>query len=455
MKTFQQILLWYMAIAFSVAGLRPADSLPAAAANEDPVEIGSGKEGFSHNRKLPELDNGSSVSDYLEYAALNNPSLEASFNRWKASLEKVSQARSLPDPRFTYSYFIREVETRVGPQRQKFGIAQKFPWPGKLALHAQTATEEAGAQEQRFQAARLKLYYEVKTAFYDYYYLSRSLAVTSENLQLLTSLESVARAKYTTGEAGYSAIIKAQVELGKMEDRLKSLEDYRGALAAGLNSVLNRPVGAPLPWPAEIDLAEVELNEERLFALLSERNPELKSLDFQADKEKTAVELAKKDFYPDITLGLDYLETGPALMPSTIDDGKDPLMAMVSINLPLNRGKYRAGEREAIRRHNAALLERRDRENRLLAELKATLFNFRDAGRKLGLYRQVLIPKAEQSLNTARQAFIVSGNVDFLELIDAQRTLLEFQLSYEKSVVERAESLAKIEMLVGTDDLSF
>ena len=86
MKTFQQILLCYMAIAFSVAGLRSADSLPAATANEDPVEIGSGKEEFSPNRKLPELDNSSSISDYLEYAALNNPSLEASFNRWKASL---------------------------------------------------------------------------------------------------------------------------------------------------------------------------------------------------------------------------------------------------------------------------------------------------------------------------------------------------------------------------------
>ncbi|MBN2290513.1 MAG: TolC family protein, partial [Candidatus Glassbacteria bacterium] len=245
----------------------------------------------------------------------------------------------------------------------------------------------------------------------------------------------------------------AQVELGRMEDRLKSLEDYRGALAAVLNSELNLPPDTPLPWPPEPETGEVLPAEEELFGLLAERNPELKALDYNLEKEKTAIDLAGKDFYPDITLGLDYLQTGRALMPGTPDDSKDPVMATVSVNLPLNRGKYRAAGREARNRYGAARLERQDSQNRLEARLKAALFAFRDAGRRLSLYRDVLVPKAEQSLGAARQAYTTAGGADFLDLIEAQRTLLEFRLSGEKALVDRAKALAEIELLTGTDKI--
>ncbi len=72
------------------------------------------------------------LPDYLRYVSLNNAELKAKFDQWKAALEQIPQAKALDDPRFTYSYFIEEVETRVGPQRQKFGIMQVFPWFGKI-----------------------------------------------------------------------------------------------------------------------------------------------------------------------------------------------------------------------------------------------------------------------------------------------------------------------------------
>jgi len=442
------LLLSTAAMALSAVNLRAARAPAQQPAEKAKIENITSREIFLGNKDYPELNDSSTLADYLRYAAANAPGLEAAFYRWQAALEKLPQARSLPDPRFSYSYFVREVETRVGPQRQRFGLAQSFPWIGKLSLRERAALEQAEALEQHLEAVKLALFYKVKSAYYNYYYLSREIEITQGHLDLLKLLESVARTRYAAGEAPYSGVIKAQVELGRMEDRLSTLLDYRSTLAAVLNAALNRDVQAPLPWPKEIPREKVEFRDEEVLAVLQKRNPELKQLSFMAASEQTAAGLARKDFYPDITLGLDYIQTGPALMPGTKDDSKDPVMASISINLPLAFGKYRAAGREAINRLNAVELEKMDKQNNLLASLKRALFNYRDAGRKIELYRTGLIPKAEQALGASRQSFS-AGKADFLELIDAQRTLLEFQLACEKNLVEQARSMAEIQMLTG------
>ena len=98
---------------------------------------------------LPELGETSTLDDYVLFALLNNPGLRASFDRWKAALERVAPARTLPDPRFTYANYIKEVETRVGPQEHKFGLTQTFPWLGKLDLRGEMALQAAHAEHQR------------------------------------------------------------------------------------------------------------------------------------------------------------------------------------------------------------------------------------------------------------------------------------------------------------------
>ena len=400
---------------------------------------------------LPVLTEDSPLSDYLAYASLNNPGLEAAFNRWKAALEKVPQARSLPDPRFNYAYFIQEVETRVGPQEHKVGLAQMFPWFGKLELREHVALEAANAERQRYEAAKLKLFYEVKRAYFECYYLGRAIAITEDNVKLLTYLEAVSRTKYKAGAPTYAAVVKAQVELGKLEDRLRTLRDFAaGPVIAELNAALNRPSNAPVPLPASIPDEEVVLSDEQLMSRLKERNPELKAMNSMAEKEKAAVDLARKDYFPDITVGLDYIETDTALMPGTKDSGKDPVVGMLSVNLPIWRDKYRAAEREAKARHEAALKERSNRENTLIANLEMALYGFRDAERKIDLYKDTLIPKAKQSLKVTQQAY-EAGATDFLDLIDSQRVLLQFELSYERALTNRAQELAEIEMLVGME----
>ena len=399
---------------------------------------------------LLNLDQTSTLADYLKYAALNNPGLEAAFNRWKAALERVTQVNSLPDPRFNYAYYIEEVETRVGPQRQKLGISQTFPWFGKLKLKGNAALEAANAEKEQYEKTKLRLFYRVKSAYYEYYYLGRAVAITKEHIKLLTNLESVARTRFKTGHASHTSVIQAQVELGKLDDRLRTLTSLREPIVAKLNAALNRPSDASLPWPQAIPYDNPVFTDKEAFEWLAERNPDLNRLGFLAEKEQFAIKLARKNYYPDITVGLDYVDTDEALMPDTPDSGKDPVIAKASVNIPIWFRKYRAAEKEARLRHAAVKEQRVDTENQLGADLKLALYHFRDAKRKIGLYRDTLIPKANQSLRVAQQGF-QAGQVSFISLIDAERLLLEFQLAYERALADRAKRVAEIETMVNKD----
>ena len=398
----------------------------------------------------PLLNEDASVEDYLRYAALNNAGLEGAFKRWKAALERVPQARSLPDPRFNYTYFIEEVETRVGPQRQKFGVLQMFPWFGKLRLRGDAAAQAAAATGQIYEKTKLGLFYRVKVAYHEYWYLAQAIAVTKGHIKLVTNLESVARTRFKAGTAAHSAVIQAQVELGKLDDRLRTLDSLREPIVAKLNALLSRPIHLSLPWPRSLPKFTVSFTDEEALQWLEESNPDLQRLDYLAEKEQVGIRRARKNYYPDITLGVDYVDTDDALNTGLADSGNDPVMAMVSINVPIWQGKYRAAEREARLRKAAVDEVRVDTKKRLGADLKLALYHFRDAARKIDLYGDTLVPKAKQSLQVTQQGF-EAGKAGFIALIDAQRSLLEFQLAHQSALADQGSRLAEIEALVSRD----
>jgi outer membrane protein TolC len=402
----------------------------------------------AHRPTLPNLTDSSGLSDYLSYAALNNPGLEAAFNRWKAALERIPQVKALPDPRFNYLYYVQEVETRVGPQRHGLGINQVFPWFGKLKLRGDVATEAAHAARKRYEVVKLKLFFEVKDAYYEYYYLAKSVAITKENVALVRHLESVARSRYKTAAGSHPDVVRAQVETGKLEDRYQTLLDLRQPVVARLNAALNRPAEAAIPWPREITVEDVNEVDEELLSQLKVENPELQALDFEISRNRRAIELAKRDYYPDFNLGLNFVDTDSSRVGSPPDDGKDPVIAMISLNLPLWRDKYDAAVREARARFYAARQDKTEKTNSLSSDLKMASYRLRDAGRKIDLYGDALLPKARESLKVTESGYLATTG-SFTDLIDAQRIFLEFALAYERALTDRAQSLAKLEMLVG------
>ena len=406
-----------------------------------------GFEAASSRVGLPELGDGSTLDDYLLYAVMNNPGLEAAFNRWRASLQQIPQAGALADPNLQFTQFIQPIETRQGPMERRFALSQKFPWPGKLKLQAGMAADAANAARQRYEAERLALFRAVTDAFSEYYYLGRAITVVEDNRKLVAYLEGVARANLTAGRGTNADLVRAQVELGQLEDRVATLRDLRTPLAARLNAALNRPTQAPLPFPRTLPAVEADLSEADLFDALRQKNPDLAAADFEIERQRKAIDRAKKDFYPDISVGLDYTQIGSASMP--VDgSGEDALGVMLSLNLPIRRSKYNAGVKEALARQIAAARDRLNSENELTAALQLALYNYRDAARKVNLYRDTLVPKARQNLGVNQQAY-TAGKAGFIDLIDAERSLLEFQLAAERAAADRVSHMAEIRKLTG------
>lgn len=390
------------------------------------------------------------IDDYLGYAMLNNAGLKAKFEQFKAALEQIPQAKALDDPTFTYGYFVEEVETRVGPQRNRFSIMQKFPWFGVIEARTDAAAAKAKAARQQYEAARLELFRQVKDTFFEYAYLGTATDIAERNLELIKRFEEVARSKYRASTAAHPDIIRAQVELAKLEDVLNSLHELRDPTVARLNAALNRPANAPLPWPQKPPQKKVVIEQEKIIELLVQYNPELAALDFQSEVARANLALARKRFYPNFGVGVDVIQTDNALMPNVRDSGKDPVVLMFSVNIPLWRDSYKAGERQAQAELQKTRQHKVETENRIIAQTTSVLYDIEDAQRKIQLYGDVLVAKAQELVAASESAY-KAGNVDFLSLIDAQRMLLRYQLDYERALTKREQKVAKLEKLVGQE----
>jgi len=396
------------------------------------------------------ISEASSLDDLLAVAALNNPGLQAAFFRWQAVLESTAQASALPNPLFTFAYFIQEVETRVGPQQSKIGIMQMFPWFGKLKLKGKSALEAAKSSGQIYEQTRFNLFYNVKNYFYEYYYIYKNIGIVEENIRLLETLSAAIQAKYRSGIASYADLIKIQLEKDVLGDQLRSARERLIPIRSKLNSILNRDAKARLPIPQQISFSQKTPSEAQLLAWLRENSPELRSLEFMASKAEIDIKLAKRNYFPDVSLGVDYIITGEAAMAGVADSGKDPIAAMIQISLPVWFSKNKAGVSMARANLKAAENQKRERENNLLAELEMVFFNYNDAAQKTILYRDTLLVQARQVAKVVEEAY-KSGKADILNLIDSQRMLLDIELKYERSLATQAQKLAELEMLVGRD----
>ena len=389
------------------------------------------------------------LEDYLRDAALNNAALKASFQTWKATLESIPQAKALADPQFTYGYFIREVETRIGRQRQKFDLMQTFPWFGVIKARTDAAGANARAAYKRYEAKKLELFQEVKHAFYEFSYLARAIEITNESLENIKGYEEVVRIKYIGAASSHPDLVRAQIELVLIEDRLNSLKNLRPTITARLNSILNRPVSSELPWPQSPQYEQVSIEFAKLLALIIENNPDLRAVDHVIEAMRSKETLAQKRSYPNIGLGFSYIDTAHAMASGVSDSGKDPIMAMVSLNLPIWTESYKAAERQAKAELVKTRQEKIQLENTLGANARQLLYELDDTARRIRLYGGIVIPKAYEMVAASETAY-GGGTIDFLSLIDAQDKLLKYELLYERALAENAQKLAKLERIAGT-----
>jgi outer membrane protein TolC len=219
---------------------------------------------------------------------------------------------------------------------------------------------------------------------------------------------------------------------------------------AKLAAILNQPTDAEFPWPPSVPVMLVSMSDEELVRELLKNNPQLKRYEYLEAREKSGIRLAQKDYFPEFTFGVETIITDQALVPTTPDSGKDPVIASVTVNIPFWWEKRRAAVREGEAKELSAERGGAATRQALLSDVQLALYKYRDAQRKIDLYQNTLIPKAEESLAVTLEAF-QAGTRSSIDLIDAEKTLLEFELSYIRALADQAQRLAELEMLVGME----
>jgi len=276
------------------------------------------------------------------------------------------------------------------------------------------------------------------------------VAITKENLKIVARFEEIARTRYATSIASHPDVIRAQIELAVLEERLESLNELRPTITARLNSILNRAVDSNLPWPKPPKHQPVSVNFSELYGMITQNNPNLQALDYDVEAAKQREKLAKKKSYPNVGLGVSYIDTAHARASGMSESGKDPVMAMISLTLPIWSDNYKAAERQAKAQVRQKTYERAQVKNTLGSKAKELVYQVEDSEREIRLYEDVVIPKAEEMLAASETAY-KAGAIDFLSLLDAQRMLLKYELLYERCVAESGQELAELEMLAGRE----
>lgn len=391
-----------------------------------------------------------SLQSYLAYAARKSPRLREKFYQWQAALEKAPQARALPEPVLSYSRYIEEVETRVGAQKNRVALMQKIPWPTKLSSKSDLALRQALVAKHVFQLEKLRLFHAVRTAYMEYAYLGRAVTIVSDNLELLKNIEASLRTRYEASGASVPSVIQTQVEIGKLEDRLLSLQKVRGPFVARLNAAMGSDRSTELPWPELPVESGADLSLDALQTALLAENPALKAARAVVEVAGSKRRLAETGYLPDFALGASVIDTERRSGVSLEDNGKDPVMLTLEMSLPVWLQKYGAAVREAEAEQSAAAAALEDKSQSLSADLQMALYRYEDAGRKRSLFIDTLIPKAEQALGAARRSF-AAGKASFADLLETERSLLELQLMAERARTDREVALAELELLSGQD----
>ncbi len=383
--------------------------------------------------QLPVLTNGSDMDDFLRFAMLDNPQIEAAFYDWSASVDRITVERSLPDPALTFETYIAGSITSLMP-----GLMMNFPGPGKLGARAAAASAESRAKYFQFESGVLQTAFAVKKAAYPLLFLDEEIRVNQQTLALVGDLETLSRAQNEVGKATLQDVLRAQIERERLRTEIVNLEDSRHSLMAQFKAALGLKSGQtdpPLPKPAAGP--PPGLDDDQLFAIALAQNPRLKEMEAEINSAEAEINVARKDRLPDFSAGFEAdVKASPVVW--------NPQFSMT---LPVWRDKIAAEIRAAEAGKHAAEARLTAEQISLAADFAGDTFTIREADRELDLIRNRLLPRARQSLEVSRGAYR-SSQVDFLNVIDAERTLLDLQLEEIAMKTQRETALAELSLVV-------
>ncbi|MEQ8554092.1 MAG: TolC family protein [Cyclobacteriaceae bacterium] len=383
------------------------------------------------------------LNDYFKIAAQNNPGLQSKYKEFEAALQKVDQVSTLPDPSFSFGYFISPVETRVGPQRARFSLTQMFPWFGTLRAQGDAAALMAEAKYQSFLDARNKLYYQVAAAYYPLYELNQWKKIEKENIDILQSYKTISNSKFKNGTGTMVDVLRVDIMLKDATTNLSILDQKEKPLITTFNKLLDRSENERVLVSDSL-LAETLADNFRKDSLLT-NNPVLHALDLRIKASEAQEQAAIKQGLPKLGVGLDYVMVGERTDMELSDNGKDVLMPMVSVSIPIFRSKYKAAVKEAQLMQESFSLQKDEYANSLASGYEMAWFEIQQQQKLLQLYDQQ-IQESEQALNLLFTAYGNSGK-EFEEVLRMQQQLLKYEKMKASAEVQYQVAVAKLNYL--------
>jgi len=388
------------------------------------------------------------VDALVAEALKQNPEIEAARHRWRAAQERAPQARALDDPEFKIELF--NYPNRLYPDASAntiFGLSQRFPYPGKLGLKESLAVKEADMAASLLRAKEREVAAQVKSAYYEVFLAHKAIEVHHRQVAFLKEFFEIANARFRAGKGAQVDVLKSAVERSKLENELPVLEQQRETAKAKLNVLLNRAPQSPLGELTEpIGPAEPGKRPalEELQQMAVQSRPELRAVDLEIARSRTATALAQKQYYPDFNVMVERYQNFGA---------RDGFGGMVTMTLPFSfwtKPKYDAGVREAAANQDTAKAAYEALKNQVLFEVKDLLAKIEAAEKMVTLYRTTVIPQAQQTMESARASY-QAGKTEFLALLDAQRAIKDFQLDYYRSLTTFEQRRAELERAVGRE----
>jgi outer membrane protein TolC len=409
----------------------------------------------SSRAQAPAADTGDSLPALVAEALQNNPGIKAAEFRVKSLQASPSRAWYLDAPQVGVEFYEAPLNSFPNPLKNQteidYSVQQSFPFPGKISSRIRAGKKQAEMGEANVAALKRKVVREIKTDYYELYLLDRRMEINRRNQALMTRLIEIARRQYEVGLGRQADILRAQTELTNLKTDSITLAQTRRATEGMLNAWLNRKTARPLTVTDTLTPDDLPWSLEAVQGVLETNHPELQAMKASVQMREAERTMAKREFWPDFTIGGSYKDMVRIPEGSHLAVLQDYWSVSASMSIPLalwSLPKYRAGILQSRADRDQAEAEYADTRNLLFARAQAALLKAQSSAELVRLSRTVLLPQAQQALESTLSAY-QGGKSEFMTLLDAYRMSLVAKENSEMALMQLLSSQAELEEAVG------
>lgn len=386
------------------------------------------------------------LDDVLSAVVHANPRIEVARARARAARNRIPGVTRPPDPQLQIGWMnydlpsFRPMEALGMTQLQ---LMQMIPVAGKLRLAGQAETARAQVEEERVEEVDFDLRNQAAMAFYDLYATEGSLQVAVETRRLLEDIATIANRMYEVGDGQQADVLRASVEVARMQEEIIRMQTMRATMHARLNALLTRPMETLIGVPELPEFPAPPETDDSLAALAVRYRPMIRVADREVDAARARARLSKREIWPDLLVGVQYGQRSGAMGAERMGS------LMIGASLPVFAGKRQYPMRaEADAMLAMAQADLAGAKAETDGSVAIAYANLQRARRLADLYRTSVLPQAEATVTSSRAAYRV-GTVPFMTLIDAQMTLNRYHTELFTLEADEGRAWAELEMLTG------